>query len=157
RHGPTACRRPTSSPRRSASGSLFRRRCARPAQRRPWRPPSSRSPRLRTLPCEGGSYRLDAHRIVSADWFEEREVEFDERVAGRATLFDSSAAARITLDVTALVRSWNEVLAPNHGVLVRLAQWQEGYGVSGPAFPSGSFADGAARPRLVVTYALPAD
>jgi hypothetical protein len=113
------------------------------------------APRRRSVPCEGGSYWLDAHRIVSADWFDERELEFDERVAGRTTLFDSAAHTTLSLDVTALVRVWQQGLAPNNGLLVRLTEWQEGYGVSGPAFPSSSFADAAARPRLVVTYTPP--
>ncbi|MGH2802308.1 MAG: DNRLRE domain-containing protein [Thermoleophilaceae bacterium] len=113
------------------------------------------APRRRSGPCEGGSYWLDAHRIVSADWFDERELEFDERVAGRTTLFDSAAHTTLSLDVTALVRVWQQGLAPNNGLLVRLTEWQEGYDVSGPAFPSSSFADAAARPRLVVTYTPP--
>lgn len=110
------------------------------------------APRLRTAPCDGGSYWLEAQRIASADWFDEREVELDETVAGRATLFDSSAHLRLSIDVTALVRSWHEGLVDNDGVLVRLTEWQEGFGVSGPAFPSSSFPEQAARPRLVVTY-----
>jgi hypothetical protein len=114
-------------------------------------------PRLRTVPCDGGSYWLDAHRIVSPDWFEEREVEFDERAAGRATLFDSSALGRLSFDLTALIQAWHPGLAPNGGVLVRLADLQEGYGASGPAFPSSSFPEQAVRRRLVVTYAVPSD
>jgi hypothetical protein len=113
------------------------------------------APRRRSVPCESGSYWLDAHRVVSADWFDERELEFDERVAGRTTLFDSAAHTTLSLDVTALVRLWQQGLAPNNGLLVRLTEWQEGYDVSGPAFPSGSFADADVRPRLVVTYTPP--
>lgn len=113
------------------------------------------APRLRTVPCDGGSFWLDAHRIVSPDWFDERELELDERVAGRAILFDSATHASLRIDVTALVRLWRQGAVANNGLLLRLTEWQEGYDVSGPAFPSSSFANAAVRPRLVVTYAPP--
>jgi hypothetical protein len=114
------------------------------------------APRLRTVACEGGSYRLDAHRILSADWFDERELEFDERVAGSVTLFDSAVPTTLSVDVTALVRLWHRRGAPNYGLLLKLTEWQEGYDVSGPAFPSSAFPDTAVRPRLVVAYTPPA-
>lgn len=110
------------------------------------------APRLATVTCEGGSFWLDAHRIVGADWFDEREVELDERLAGSAVLFDSAATSALSFDVTGLVRLWHERLAPNNGLLLKLTEWQEGYEVGGPAFPSASFPDPAVRPRLVVTY-----
>ena len=113
------------------------------------------APRLRTVPCNGGSFWLDAHRIVSSDWFAEREVELDERVAGRAIVFDSAAHTSLSIDVTGLVRLWRQGAAANNGLLLKLTDWQEEYRVSGPSFPSSSFADAAVRPRLAVTYAPP--
>jgi hypothetical protein len=113
------------------------------------------APRLRTITCDGGSFWLDAHRIVSAHWFDEREPELDERVAGRAILFDSAAHTSLSIDLTALVRLWRQGAEANNGLLLRLTEWQEGYGVSGPAFPSSSFPTAAVRPRLVVTYTPP--
>lgn len=113
------------------------------------------APRLRTVPCEGGSFWLVAHRIVSSDWFDERELELDERVAGRTTLFDSAAHTSLSIDVTALVRTWRQGAVANNGLLLKLVEWQEDYGVSGPAFPSSSFANAAVRPRLLVTYSSP--
>ena len=113
------------------------------------------APRRRTVPCEGGSFWLDAQRIVSTDWFDEREPELDERVAGRAILFDSAAHTSLSIDLTALVRLWRQGAVANNGLLLRLTEWQEGYDMSGPAFPSSSFANAAVRPRLVVTYTPP--
>jgi hypothetical protein len=92
---------------------------------------------------------------VSSDWFDERELELDERLAGRTTLFDSAAHTSLTIDVTALVRSWRQGAVANNGLLLKLVEWQEDYGVSGPAFPSSSFANAAVRPRLLATYSSP--
>jgi hypothetical protein len=110
------------------------------------------APRLATIRCEGGSYALDAHRIVSARWFDEREVTIDERVASSALLADSATARWLAWDVTALVRAWHRGTAANNGLLLRLSEWQENYDVSGPAFPSSAFADASLRPRLAVAF-----
>jgi TGF-beta propeptide len=110
------------------------------------------APRLRSVACEAGSYWLDAHRILTADWFDEREPELDERVAARAILSDASAYQVLSFDLTGLVRDWHRRLVRNDGVLIQLTDWQEGYGVSGPYIPSSSFADVSLRPVLVVAY-----
>jgi Holliday junction DNA helicase RuvB len=47
------------------------------------------------------------------------------------------------IDVTELVRSWRQGAVANNGLLLKLVEWQEDYGVSGPAFPSSSFANAA--------------
>lgn len=76
-------------------------------------------------------------------------------MAGTASVFDSATPTALGFDVTAPVRSWHERIAPNDGVLLKLEEWQEGYDVSGPAFPSSSFPDAAVRPRIVVSYTPP--
>jgi hypothetical protein len=114
------------------------------------------APRLRSVACEPGSYWIDAHAILTADWFDEREPALDERVAARSILWDASAPQTLRFDLTGLVRDWHSRLVRNDGVLLQLTDWQEGYGVSGPYFPSSSFGDVSVRPVLVVAY-MPAD
>jgi hypothetical protein len=53
--------------------------------------------------------------------------------------------------VTNLVIDWVEHGAPNHGLLLKLADGEEDLPVSGPMLPS-EFADAALRPLLEVTY-----
>ena len=110
------------------------------------------APRLRSVACEAGSFWLDAHRILTADWFDEREPELDGWVAARAILWEASADQALSFDLTELVRSWHRRLVPNDGVLLQLTDWQEGYGVSGPYLASSSFPDSSLRPQLVVVY-----
>jgi len=43
----------------------------------------------------------------------------------------------------------------NSGVLLKLAEEGESFGVSGPYFPSSSFFSAGLRPRLVISYAVP--
>ena len=100
----------------------------------------------------GGAYFLDAHRILSADWFDERELELDERVVASAELDNGTEAQWLSFDLTALVRAWHARLLPNDGALIKLTDWQEAFDVSGPYLPSSSFALSALRPRLIVTY-----
>jgi hypothetical protein len=111
------------------------------------------APRLRSIACGSVSYWLDAHRILTTDWFDEREPWLDERIAASAILWDASAHQALSFDLTELVRSWHRMLVPNDGVLLQLADWQEGYGVSGPYLASSAFPDTSARPQLVVAYA----
>jgi TGF-beta propeptide len=110
------------------------------------------APRRLTVRCAGASYYLDVHRILSHNWFSEREPVFDYRVVSSARVADSAAAGAIGFDLTALVRLWHRGQTPNYGLLVKLADWQEDFEVSGPAFPSSAFPDSAQRPQLVVGY-----
>ena len=112
------------------------------------------APRKTTVGCDGTGYLLEAHRIVSRDWFHERELDFAPDPAASAFLADSAAAGWVTFDLTALVTDWREVSAENDGALIQLCDCQEWYDVSGPAFPSSSFGDASRRPRLVVSYTL---
>ena len=50
---------------------------------------------------------------------------------------------------------WVEFGMPNNGLLLKLADGQEDFFVSGPRVPSSEFADPAHRPALEVTYLPP--
>lgn len=113
------------------------------------------APRRRAGPCFEAEYAVDAHAIVSASWTKEREVEFDPEIAAEFVV-DSSAAGWTVLDVTAIARSWASGAHTNRGLLLKLSDDQEGYGVSGPYYPSAGFAVPSLRPRLVVAYIVPA-
>jgi TGF-beta propeptide len=110
------------------------------------------APRRVALRCEGDAYFLDAHRILSADWFDERELELDERASASAELDNATEAQWLSFDLTALVRAWHARVLANEGVLIKLADGQEAFDVSGPYVPSSSFPLSALRPRLIVTY-----
>ncbi len=106
-------------------------------------------------PCTAPGAVLDAHRILSTSWFGEREPEFDERVLDTAVVFSAPHAQWLSWNVTPLVRSWHGRLVANNGILLKLQDGDEDYGVSGPYGPSASYPDPALRPRLVVSYAGP--
>jgi hypothetical protein len=110
------------------------------------------APRRVALPCDGDAYFLDAHPILSANWFDERELELDERASASAELDNAVEAQWLSFDLTALVRAWHARVLANEGVLIKLARWQEAFQVSGPYVPSSSFALSTLRPRLIVTY-----
>jgi hypothetical protein len=97
---------------------------------------------------------VDAHRILTSRWFGEREPELDLRVLATAVVFSAPEPQWLSWDLTSLVRAWQGGL-PNNGVLLKLQDGDEDYGVSGPYGPSASYPDPALRPRLVVTYAGP--
>jgi hypothetical protein len=113
------------------------------------------APRRRVGPCEAGEYTVDAHRALSSSWTKEREVDFDPALAAQTGVV-TTFADWSSRDLTALVRDWASGLAPNRGVLLKLTDGEEDFGVSGPYFASASFVAAAVRPRLVVTYAVPA-
>jgi hypothetical protein len=108
-------------------------------------------PRKTTRPCSPRPYSLELHPIVG-DWFREREPEYGP-AWGRATLYDATRPGRLDWDVTDLVSEWAAGHLANDGVLLRLVDEQEDFGVGGPKVPSASFADPALRPALEVVYA----
>jgi hypothetical protein len=112
------------------------------------------APRRRAGPCLEAEYAVDAHAILSPSWTKEREVEFDPEIAAEFVV-DSSAAGSTVLDVTASARSWASGALTNRGLLLKLFDDQESYGVSGPYFPSAGFAVPSLQPRLVVAYTVP--
>jgi TGF-beta propeptide len=112
------------------------------------------APRRRTRVCDGRGYDLEARPIYTPRWLAEREVEVGP-VSAWATLTPLAARGWLTFDVTDLVAEWQSGGQPNNGVLLKLADGEEDFGVGGPAFPSASYADAAARPRLTVWYVQP--
>ncbi len=101
-------------------------------------------------PCPARIYTVDVHPVLSRDWSREREVDFGP-VADQAS-FWTGAPRRVSWDVTNLVTDWVEHGAPNDGLLLKLAEGEEDFSVSGPKLPSAEFADVGLRPMLEVTY-----
>jgi hypothetical protein len=112
------------------------------------------APLRSTQPCVAPGAVVDAHRILTSRWFGEREPEFDPGVLATAVVFSAPEPQWLAWDLTPLVRAWHAGLA-NDGVLLKLQDGGEDYGVSGPYGPSASYPDPALRPRLVVSYAGP--
>lgn len=108
-----------------------------------------------TAPCVPPGAVVDAHRILSSSWFAEREVELDERVLETAVVFAPSEPQWLVWNLTSLVQAWHEGRLANNGVLLKLQDGDEWYGVPGPYGPSSSYPDPVLHPRLVVTYARP--
>jgi hypothetical protein len=107
-------------------------------------------PRKTERPCPARNYTIDVHSVLSPDWLREREVEFGPRY-DQAT-FWAGALRRLSWDVTDLVIDWVAHGAPNDGLLLKLAETEEDFNVSGPRLPSSEFVDAALRPMLEVTY-----
>jgi hypothetical protein len=112
-------------------------------------------PRKTTRACAARPYVLDAHPILSADWFDERELDFDPAVSD-AELTSADRWQQLSFDLTDLVAEWIDGSRRNAGVLLKLSQDHEDLGVSGPSLPSSAFAQPSLRPRLELTYLLPA-
>jgi hypothetical protein len=111
------------------------------------------APRKTERDCPARSYTIDVHPIFSSDWFHEREVDIGP-LAAQAS-FWAGARQRLSWDVTDLVIEWVEYGAPNDGLLLKLADSEEDFSVSGPKLPSSEFANAALRPALEVTYFRP--
>jgi hypothetical protein len=112
------------------------------------------APLRSTQPCVAPGAVVDAHRILTSRWFGEREPEFDVQVISTAVVFSATQPQWLAWDLTPLVRAWHGGLQ-NNGVLLKLQDGDEDYGVSGPYGPSASYTDPSLRPRLVVRYAGP--
>jgi hypothetical protein len=111
-------------------------------------------PRKTLRICGPGAYELEAHEILSADWFHERELELGPAIT--ATEIPSADVKQwLAFDLSELVADWVEGARPNRGVILKLDDAQETYGSGGPKPPSSTFADTTSRPRLVVTYVGP--
>ena len=107
-------------------------------------------PRKTTRPCPARGYTIDVHGIYGTDWFREREVDSGP-IAARAW-FSAETPQRLSWDVTDLVIEWVEYGAANDGLLLKLADGEEDFFVSGPMLPSAEFANPALRPTLEVAY-----
>jgi hypothetical protein len=113
------------------------------------------APLRRSMSCPSGYFTLDAHRIASADWYHEREPEFNGDVEDETWVAGTDAPRWLVWDLTGLVQSWTAGVWPNDGVLLKLTDGDEDFGTSGPYVPSMSFSSVALRPRLVIVYASP--
>ena len=102
-------------------------------------------------PCPAVPFELAAHPILSASWFSERELDFEPAIAG-AELEDESHPQWLSFGLTELVADWVAGTRRNEGVLLKLADAEEDFGVSDPTLPSSTFSHAAVRPRLEVTY-----
>jgi hypothetical protein len=111
------------------------------------------APRKTERLCPARNYTIDVHPIVGGDWLREREVEIGPLVA--RTRFWAGPPQRLAWDVTDLVVEWVESGAPNDGLLLKLADAEEDFLVSGPRLPSSEFANAGLRPALEVTYLPP--
>jgi hypothetical protein len=111
------------------------------------------APRKADRPCPARIYTIDVHPIVGGDWLREREVEIGPLVA--RTRFWAGTPQRLAWDVTDLVVGWLESGAANDGLLLKLADAEEGFHVSGPKLPSSEFASPGLRPALEVSYLPP--
>ena len=111
------------------------------------------APRKTEQPCPARTYTIDVHPVFTRDWLREREVDFGP-LADQASLW-AGAPQRISWDVTNLLIDWVEHGAPNHGLLLKLADGEEDFLVSGPKLPSSEFANAELRPLLEVNYRRP--
>jgi hypothetical protein len=111
------------------------------------------APRRTIRPCDGLGFELVARPIFTPRWLAEREVELGPEVA-RAVYEPLAPPGWLVWDLTDLVAAWETGELPNDGVLLQLADGEEDFGTSGPAFPSSSYPDAAVRPALTVWYLL---
>jgi TGF-beta propeptide len=100
--------------------------------------------------CPARTYTIDIHPVYSPDWLREREVDIGPLLSRGS--FWARTPQRLAFDVTDLVIEWVEYGAPNNGLLLKLADGEEDFFVSGPKLPSREFANAALRPALEVTY-----
>ena len=96
---------------------------------------SASPPGATSRPCAAPGAVIDAHRILSRSWFGEREPELDERVLDTAVVFSAPNPQWLAWNVTGLARSWHGRVVPNNGLLLKLQDGDEGYGVPGPHVP----------------------
>jgi hypothetical protein len=113
------------------------------------------APRRSAMPCPAGYYTLDAHRIASADWYHEREPEYNGDIEDETWVAGTDTPRWLAWDLTGLVRSWVTGEWANNGVLIKLVDGDEDFATSGPYMPSMSSTSVALRPRLVIAYASP--
>ena len=120
-----------------------------------WYDGTCAAPRRATRACDGSrGFELEAHPIFAARWLAEREVELGPTVAV-AELEPFAGLGPLVWDVTDLVSDWHSGGLPNDGILVKLADGEEGLDSSGPSFPSSTYPEAERRPRLTVWWYAP--
>jgi len=118
-------------------------------------PAPGRASSVSIAPSAAPGAVVDAHRILAGNWFSEREPDFDLHVEATAVVFSASDPQWLAWDLTSVVRRWQRALVPNNGLLLKLQDGDEDFGVGGPYGPSAGSLDAGLRPRLVVTYSGP--
>ena len=108
-------------------------------------------PRKTLRACDERAYALDAHPILSSESFRERELDFGGAVSS-AEIDSADQTQRLSFDLTDLVTAWLDGSQRNSGILLKLSEDHEDFGMSGPSLPSSTFAQATLRPRLEVTY-----
>jgi hypothetical protein len=103
--------------------------------------------------CDGRSFTLDAHQLLSPDWYDEREPELAWPRVARSVLPAWSGSRWLSWDLTMLVEDWQYGIEENDGLMLKLADEQEWAG-PGPKPPSSSFPTSSLRPRLTLVYDL---
>jgi hypothetical protein len=107
------------------------------------------APSRHGVPCDGRGFTVEARPISTTDWYARREVAFGPPAAW-AEIAPGGGSEWLVWDLTDTAVDWAVGGAENDGVLLKLADEQEEFGVGGPALPSSSDPDPAVRPRLVV-------
>ena len=105
--------------------------------------------------CDGRAFTVDAHALLTADWYSEREVEFDRAPLARALVVDSTVSGWLIWDVSDLVAAWLAGEAEAAGILLKLVDAEESWGGSGPKPPSSSSPVVSRRPWLEIAYVAP--
>jgi hypothetical protein len=108
----------------------------------------------RSVTCDGRPFTVDVHAVLSPDWFDEREPEYDPVILARYALPFGASARWMSWDLTQTAEEWAYGMAENHGLLLKVADGEE-WSETGPKPPSAGFANAALRPRMVVTYLPP--
>jgi hypothetical protein len=102
--------------------------------------------------CDGRAFTIDAHPLLSTDWYDEREPELDPWPLATYVLPAYAGARWMSWDLTGMAQDWHAGAVENAGVLLKLADGQEWPAIGGPKPPSSSFGTATLRPRLVVAY-----
>ena len=102
--------------------------------------------------CDGRSYTIDVHPLLSTDWYDEREPEVEPWLLARYVLPAGEGPRWMSWDLTGMVQDWHSGAVENAGVLLKLPDAQEWPAVGGPKPPSSGFGSTAFRPRLVVSF-----
>jgi hypothetical protein len=106
-----------------------------------------------TRVCDARWFDLEVHPIFTGRWFSEREVEIGPSL-DETSIATGAGQRWASWSVGEAVSGW---LAgdENAGLLVKLADGQEDFGVGGPKFASMTYAERTLRPVLEISYVPP--
>jgi hypothetical protein len=109
------------------------------------------APLKSSRPCSGRGFDFALHPIFTPRWYSEREVEFGPQV-GFASLGPFAPSQWVVWDVSDLVAEWASGSLENDGLLLKLADGQEDFAISGLLFPSSRYPTASVRPKLTVWF-----